>query len=145
MEGKDPMERIRLPAVAGVFYPGEGEELRHQIRDLLGAVRREPEETAPPKALVVPHAGYRYCGPVAASGYASLNAARDRITRVVLLGPSHCVSLEGLALSRAGAFRTPLGDIEVDQLALEVLAALPQVCFMDRAHDREGHESHKFS
>ena len=67
-----------------------------------------------PKALIVPHAGYVYSGPIAGSAYATLEAVRDRIERVVLLGPSHRVAFRGLALSSAAFWRTPLGDVPLD-------------------------------
>ncbi|MCB1806842.1 MAG: AmmeMemoRadiSam system protein B, partial [Candidatus Competibacteraceae bacterium] len=68
-----------------------------------------------PKALIAPHAGYVYSGPVAAKAYARLRPVRERIQRVVLLGPSHRVPLQGLAYSTADAFQTPLGSIPVDR------------------------------
>jgi MEMO1 family protein len=80
-----------------------------------------------PKALIVPHAGYVYSGPVAGSAYAHIAGLAGRVTRVVLLGPAHRMALRGLAYSRADAFRTPLGSVAVDRHALEGLADLPQV------------------
>ncbi len=130
------MAGIRAPAVAGVFYPGRREELRREVRDLVEAAG--PIAVVPaPKALIVPHAGYRYSGAVAASGYVALGAAGDSITRVVLLGPSHHVSFDGLALSGAEAFRTPLGDVAADREGIEAVAALPQVRVLEGAHERE--------
>jgi AmmeMemoRadiSam system protein B len=89
------------------------------------------------KALVVPHAGYVYSGPVAASAYALLASLRDRIRRVVLLGPSHRVGFEGLAASSADAFETPLGRVEIDAEAVERALLLPQVRRLDAAHAQE--------
>jgi AmmeMemoRadiSam system protein B len=113
------MESIRNPVVAGQFYPGSASELRTCIEEFLAAVRFGPEPA--PKALIVPHAGYAYSGPVAASAYARLGPHRDRYTRVVLLGPSHCVALAGLAVSGAAAFRTPLGDIRLDHKTIDAI------------------------
>jgi AmmeMemoRadiSam system protein B len=90
-----------------------------------------------PKAVIAPHAGYIYSGPIAASAYARLAGARGLITRVVLLGPAHWVSLHGLAVSSATSFATPLGNIPVDQQALTTILALPQVCLFDAAHAPE--------
>jgi AmmeMemoRadiSam system protein B len=90
-----------------------------------------------PKALIVPHAGYEYSGPVAGAGYAQLAAARDRIRRVVLLGPAHRMPMRGLAVSGAEAFATPLGGVEVDGEARERVLALPQVSIDDEVHGRE--------
>jgi len=129
------MGTIREPAVAGMFYPGTAEELHTMIQEMLAQVPAVDE--APPKALIAPHAGYIYSGPVAASAYARLRKVRDSIERVVLLGPSHRVGFPGLATSSADTFRTPLGDIPVDTDTVARLAALPQVRTLDQAHQLE--------
>jgi len=90
-----------------------------------------------PKALIVPHAGYMFSGPIAASGYARLAPARERIKRVVLVGPSHRVAFEGLATVSVSAFATPLGPVPVDAAGLGQLASLPQVSVNDKAHAHE--------
>ncbi len=90
-----------------------------------------------PKAIIAPHAGYIYSGPIAASAYARIQPARGRITRVVLLGPAHRVGFHGLALSSADCFQTPLGRITVDQEAVKKISGLPQVHVMDTAHMQE--------
>jgi len=77
------MEKIRDPAVAGMFYPDNPRELQIQIRDFLAQANTQGPI---PKAIIAPHAGYIYSGPVAASVYARLHAIRNRIQRVVLLG-----------------------------------------------------------
>lgn len=124
---------MRPAAVAGAFYPAEPERLRAMVDALLeGAAPGGPA----PKALVAPHAGYVYSGPVAASAYAQLAAARGRVRRVVLLGPSHYVSFRGLALPGTEALATPLGDLPVDDGGA-ALAALPQVSILPAAHARE--------
>jgi AmmeMemoRadiSam system protein B len=92
---------------------------------------------AHPKALIVPHAGYVYSGPVAAAAYRLLNAARDVITRVVLLGPSHHAAFDGLALCSWTQFNTPLGSVALDAEAVERIVALPHVRIDDAAHLRE--------
>ena len=126
------MQRIREPVVAGMFYPTNPDELHTMIQDFLKQAKK-PTGT-PPKALIVPHAGYIYSGPVAATGYKSLLDIRDRIERVVLLGPSHRVGFLGLASSSADIFRTPLGDIPLDRKAINSIAGLPQVHKLDEAH-----------
>lgn len=126
-----PDAKIRLPAVAGTFYPADTEELRTQLQRLLAD---NPAAASSPKALIVPHAGYLYSGPIAARAYNSLPAGASTIRRVVLLGPAHRVALQGLALPNAGAFRTPLGNIPLDQDAMERLARLPQVFRADTPH-----------
>ena len=115
------MTVIREPAVAGQFYPEDPGELQALVGDLLGAVEHCGD--TPPKALIVPHAGYVYSGEVAASAYARLSPYRDAITRVVLLGPCHRVPVAGPALSGVDSFRTPLGDVPVDHAAVAALAA----------------------
>ena len=134
------MSVVRRPAVAGMFYPDDPEELRETVEALL-ADASDPADTArdgsPPKALVAPHAGYVYSGPVAATAYARLGRARETVRRVVLLGGSHHVAFRGLAASRAEFFETPLGRIAVDTRALAELADLPQVQVLDAAHARE--------
>lgn len=126
------MSRIRQPAVAGLFYPSDPEELRSQVDRYLGEA--ESVDMPPPKALIAPHAGYVYSGPVAATAYARLRKLRDTIERVVLLGPSHRVGFFGLAASSAEFFRTPLGDVPVDREAVKRILELPQVHEIDEAH-----------
>lgn len=128
------MQTIRPPAVAGMFYPADAQELHRELQQLLGAAT---SGTQPPKALIVPHAGYVYSGPVAASAYAQLIPLRDRIRRVVLLGPAHRVAFRGLAASSASGFRTPLGDVPLDTAALAPLLVLPQIRVLDEAHAQE--------
>jgi AmmeMemoRadiSam system protein B len=91
----------------------------------------------PPKALIVPHAGYAYSGPIAASAYAPLDRLRGIVRRVVVLGPAHHVALAGLALPGAAAFDTPLGRIPVDAAAADLLQPLPMVATHPAAHARE--------
>lgn len=130
-------DAVRIPAVAGMFYPAQAPVLREMIDGLLKGSAVEDESAVCPKALIVPHAGYIYSGAVAAAGYAQLRPHRKRIRRVVLLGPSHRVGFHGLATSTATAWRTPLGDVPLDEQAARELAALPQVIALDRAHADE--------
>jgi len=91
-----------------------------------------------PKALIVPHAGYVYSGPVAASAYANLRSFRDVITRVVLMGPAHYGECHGLATTAVEQWRTPLGSVPVDQDAIkELIAKFPHVFFREDLHERE--------
>lgn len=130
---------IRRPAVAGSFYPGDPDALRDVVRAYLeeGRRRLRGSGVSTPKALIAPHAGYVYSGPIAGSAYALLDAQRDRIERVVLLGPSHRVAFRGLALSSADAWTTPLGDVPLDRAGAAALETLPQVCVLDAAHADE--------
>ncbi len=128
------MGSIRQPVVAGMFYPSDPEELGQIIADCLnGAGRGGPA----PKAIIVPHAGYIYSGPIAASAYVRLEELARTITRVVLVGPSHRYPLIGLALPDADALATPLGLVPVDQAAVERILQLPQVSKLDAAHAEE--------
>ena len=117
-----------------MFYPDDPTQLRTMIDGLLEG---GPTAGSPPKALIVPHAGYVYSGPVAASAYRHLIPVAQRIKRVILLGPSHRVALHGLAAPTAKAFRTPLGEVPVDTNSIASVAALPQVGYQDAAHALE--------
>ena len=124
----------RQPAVAGSFYPGDSRQLHLMVDQYLSDAATDGRV---PKAIIVPHAGYIYSGPIAASAYARLIKAHDRITRVVLVGPSHRLAFSGLAVSRATTFATPLGPVLVDQEAVHAIVRLPFVEYMDRAHAYE--------
>lgn len=128
------MTSVRNPAVAGLFYPRDPRDLQAMVGEYL---RSAQAEGAVPKAIIAPHAGYIYSGPIAASAYARIKPARGRVTRVVLLGPAHRVGFHGLALSSADYFLTPLGRILVDQEAIKKISRLPQVRVMDAAHAQE--------
>ncbi len=128
------MSIARYPAVAGQFYPDDPAVLDRMVTEML---EQAPVRGPVPKAIIVPHAGYVYSGPVAASAYAALTPAHDRIERVVLLGPSHHVWLRGLAASSADLFLTPLGQIPVDTALRDQVLALPQVTINDAAHQYE--------
>jgi AmmeMemoRadiSam system protein B len=127
---------IRSPAVAGSFYPESPRQLAEAVRSYLAAAQA-PGDAAAPKALIAPHAGYVYSGPTAGVAYARIAPARDRIERVVLLGPAHRVPVAGLAAPDVGAFATPLGEIPLDGAALERLLELPQVSALHAAHQFE--------
>ncbi len=128
------MNTIRRPAVAGMFYPAGANELAGEVAHLMSGARRDGIEQAVPKAIIAPHAGYIYSGPTAASVYALIEPARSRIDRVVLVGPTHRVAVRGLALPEAQAFATPLGTVRIDQRAVRILNALPQVVTSSAAH-----------
>lgn len=130
--------KIRPPAVAGLFYPGSASELAGEVGKLLRAANDGRAEAGTlPKAIVVPHAGYVYSGPVAASVYALLAPAAAIVRRVVLLGPTHRVGVRGVALPSATHFATPLGTVEIDREAVAALADLPQVVVADPPHAQE--------
>jgi len=130
------MSTVRPAAVAGLFYSGAPSALAADVRAHLAGV--PPGVARPvPKAIIVPHAGYVYSGPIAAHGYARLAAARKVVRRVVLLGPAHRTPVRGLALPSARAFATPFGEVLVDGEAVARALTLPQVEFDDNAHAHE--------
>jgi AmmeMemoRadiSam system protein B len=130
--------QIRQPAVAGMFYPANADELQQMIDEYLQEARQNLSgKESVPHAIIAPHAGYIYSGPVAASAYARIMPAHDKFKRVLLLGPSHRVAFYGLATSSASHFITPLGSIPLDRAAIEQLETLTQVKRLDQAHALE--------
>ena len=128
------MTQIRQPAVAGTFYPANPDQLHEMLELYLNDIKTDHKV---PKAIIVPHAGYIYSGPIAAAAYARLKKARGTVTQVVLLGPSHRVGFRGLAVCNADAFATPLGEIPVNTQAVKQISAYPFVQYMDQAHVHE--------
>jgi AmmeMemoRadiSam system protein B len=128
---------VRPAAVAGMFYPGTPAVLGAAVRAYLAEAPHAEPPPALPKALIVPHAGYVYSGPVAAPAYRRLAAGRSTIRRVVLLGPVHRVPIRGLALPSAAAFATPLGVVKVDADAAARALDLPEVAVNEAAHALE--------
>lgn len=132
------MNDIRPAAVAGMFYSGDAPSLRAEVASLLSeAASARAAETDPPKALIVPHAGYVYSGPVAAHAYARVAPWHATIRRVVMFGPAHRVAVRGLALPVARGFATPLGAIDLDAETMASARRLPQVADSMAAHALE--------
>ena len=129
------MSTVRTPAVAGMFYPDDANELRTMVRNFLNESKVSNEPI--PKAIIAPHAGYIYSGPIAASVYARLAPAHDTINRVVLLGPSHRVPFTGFAATGMTHFATPLGTIQVDRQAINKITSFSQVSVLEQAHASE--------
>ena len=123
--------KARPAAVAGTFYPADTATLERTVTELLAAAPAGDEGA---KAIIAPHAGYPYSGPTAACAYRLLAGRRDRIRRVVLLGPAHRVYLQGMALPSVDAFTTPLGDVLIDTAGVEQALALPCTQVSDEAH-----------
>ncbi len=128
------MLATRSAAVAGLFYPAEANQLSLKVKAMLEGIKA-PDML--PKALIAPHAGYAYSGPVAASAYATLARRAQHIRRVVLLGPTHRVAVRGLALPGVEAFASPLGSVPLDLEAAQAIAHLPQVTVSREAHAQE--------
>jgi AmmeMemoRadiSam system protein B len=132
-------ERVRPTAAAGSFYPGSAHALAAEVDALIADVRELPEAVPADvsvRGAIVPHAGYVYSGPVAASAYALLASEAEPPVRIVILGPSHFVPLRGLAVPSHRAWRTPLGELAIDDEARQALLAAGAVAD-DAAHGRE--------
>jgi AmmeMemoRadiSam system protein B len=127
--------RVRPPAVAGMFYPASKAELTRHVDALLD-VAGPPAPGRPPLALVVPHAGTIYSGPVAATAYARLRPHAASIARVVAFGPVHRVPVRGAAVPAADAWTTPLGEVRIDS-ALRTRAVAHGAIVDDRPHAPE--------
>ncbi len=134
------MKTTRHPAVAGMFYPDDPVQLRE---DVAAYLRHGAPHPGLPHALIAPHAGYIYSGPIAGSAYAALAEGRRTVHRVVIIGPSHRVAFRGMAACDAEAFATPLGSVPVDRETMDRLLRHPLVVLMDDAHrDEHGIEVH---
>ena len=132
---------LRRPAVAGTWYPADPSRLTADLRSYLEAADTAPSDQIVPNdatliALVAPHAGLIYSGPVAAHAYRLLR--QRAFDAVVLVGPSHYVAFDGVSVWPEGAFATPLGDLPIDErLAADIAAACPDVVERSDAHARE--------
>lgn len=127
-------KNIRRAAVAGMFYPEDARDLHQLVQEYLGAAHLV---APPPKAVIAPHAGYVYSGPVAGSAFLQLQPLKERVRRIVMAGPSHRVPFRGIAVPSTGFFATPLGIVPVDRAAVDGLGDLPGVLTLDAAHAEE--------
>ncbi|MBV8512216.1 MAG: AmmeMemoRadiSam system protein B [Xanthobacteraceae bacterium] len=125
---------IRAPAVAGTFYPANPDALDRAVRGALAAAQVEP---VPAKAIVAPHAGYIYSGPIAGTSFQSVAHLRDRIRRIVLIGPTHRMHFFGIAVPTATGLATPLGTVAIDHAGVDVALQDPDVRLIDAAFDGE--------
>lgn len=126
---------VRAPAVAGLFYPEDPIELQETVSSYLS---HAPIVELPAQAtgFIVPHAGYMYSGSTAAAAYRAV-AERKDIRRVVLIGPSHRVYLDGVAVPKAEAFATPLGRVPVDPELKRAACSVAHVIESDEPHRYE--------
>lgn len=132
------MTTRRHAAVSGSFYPTSAVELSATVEVLVAdSATATWGQDFRPKAIIAPHAGYAYSGSVAASAYATLASSRGRIRRVVVVGPAHYVPVRGVAVTRARAFSTPLGDMLIDHELVSELTRFPEVAYDDSAHAPE--------
>ena len=130
------MSSIRPPAVAGTFYPAEPGRLRAMVEGFLAAAGSSCG-AGPPEALIAPHAGYVYSGPVAGRAFGALGEGASQIRRVVVIGPAHFVPFRGLALPEVEAFRTPLGEVPLDRASIRAIRDLAQVELAAAPHEPE--------
>lgn len=147
---------VHPAALAGRFYAADAVQLARdvdaallqtehaeQVHQVAGAVTQDGTHApswapgAAPKVLVLPHAGHVYSGGMAARGYALLRPHVPRIRKIVMLGPTHRMAVQGVALPGVGSFATPLGAVEVDSLAAHAVADLPCVLSVPQAHAQE--------
>jgi len=130
--------QTRAPCVAGLFYPDDPTRLRFQLSQLFEVAEREERAKGyHPRAIVAPHAGYIYSGPIAANAYDSILSRSEEIERVIILGPSHQLAFDGAACPSASHFSTPLGLVELDVSEIRRLEAQGLVHINDAAHVRE--------
>lgn len=125
---------VRESALAGTWYPADPAELKKLVDSFLGSSPARQLDQ-PIRALIVPHAGYAYSGPVAARAFALLRGQSPR--RVVILAPSHHSGFQGISVAEVSAYRTPLGEIPLDQSAVARLRGSPLWTAEPKAHERE--------
>ncbi len=112
---------IRPPAVAGTFYPADPNALQTMISAYLAQARIP--ELGPVRAIIAPHAGYIYSGPVAAHAFKALSQLPARPRNIYLMGPAHYVYVPGIAVATFHGFSTPLGTVSVANEIVDVLLA----------------------
>lgn len=129
-------EKVREPAVAGSFYPADAQSLNTQLGQFFADVDDKivDEQIA---AIIVPHAGYIFSGPVAASAYAKINPDKD-FSRVFVIGTSHHALLNGASIYNKGDYKTPLGTVPVDtELANKLIKENRLIKYVQNAHSKE--------
>ena len=130
------MASVRPPAVAGSFYPRDPDQLKSMVEGFLREAPAQGDGPVP-KAVIAPHAGYVYSGPIAGSAFRTLASAAGTVQRVILIGPAHFVPIRGLALPGHQRFATPLGELVVQPEGAQASLRLPQVRVIPEAHARE--------
>ena len=127
-------ENVRRSPIAGSWYPGTAEGLTASINKHINA-RAERKRTRKPLALIMPHAGYRWCGKVAAHG-ARLVRKGD-YDRVIVIGPTHRGSFPGASVPTYTHYATPLGNVELDREVCDALLKKEEFSSQDRLHALE--------
>lgn len=129
------MRDVRASAVAGTWYPGSSARLAEAVEAHLKAASVQ-EDAAHPVAIVAPHAGLMYSGPVAAYAYSLVRGCR--YAAVVIVGPSHFVPFHGVSIWPRGCWQTPYGDVAVAEgLAAAIAAESAEIVEVPEAHGRE--------
>lgn len=129
------MTTVRQPSVAGFFYPADTQVLINTVQNLLKTA--ENPVVPAPKAIIAPHAGYIYSGPIAATIYKTITPHKNIIQRVILLGPAHRLAFTGIAVTQIENFATPLGNIPVDLAAIRDILSIPGVQVIEAAYNQE--------
>jgi AmmeMemoRadiSam system protein B len=138
MTDPDPDARGVLgPSIAGTWYPSAPAVLAGQLDEMFASAPKvdAPPGNLAPKAVIVPHAGLVYSGPVAAGGFRAIAARPAK--RAVVIGPSHFAEFRGLRLPAAASYRTPLGNLPIDADAVRALCEWPRVAVDPRPFERE--------
>ena len=130
------MPNIINPVVAGAFYPSPPQVLQEMLQKFL-AQAQQHNNLPVPKAIIAPHAGYIYSGPIAASAYACLQNAKDKIKNVIILAPAHRYPVLGVAATAADSYATPLGKIKINQATISAALELPFVNTVEAAYKTE--------
>ncbi|UTW14334.1 AmmeMemoRadiSam system protein B [Marinobacterium rhizophilum] len=123
--------------MSGTFYPGRAPDLQAQVQRLLDDNAPQEAQAAPPRALIVPHAGLVYSGPVAASAYNLLRTHAQAYARVLLLGPNHRMPLRSMAVPSTAGFACPLGVMKLDTARLRDWVDHGWVEYNDEVHRLE--------
>jgi hypothetical protein len=134
------MVDARKPAAAGVFYPADRELLARTVQALLDAAPPASQRgrgARVPRAIIVPHGLLGLPGTVAAAAWSRVAPHAARFKRVVLVGPSHHAQFAGIAAPFADSFATPMGQVEVDRIAIETVRRFPQLLLSDEPHEQE--------
>lgn len=130
------MQQVRRAAVAGQWYPGKRAQLAEAVEEHLASAELDVPAMERVRAIVAPHAGLMYSGPVAAYAYKA--AQPGRYQSIVLVGPSHYVPFRGVSIWPEGSWETPFGDVPIDrELAADIQAGSPEIADLPAAHERE--------
>ncbi len=134
-EKSSPPQKIRPAAVAGQFYPGDSKELKKEVLKYLADAAKK-DFAGEIKAILAPHAGYDFSGPVAAQSFQQLEG--KKIARVILISNSHRAYFSGVALDENDAWETPLGQILIDREFLKKLEKSSDIfIWSSPAHEKE--------